>query len=146
MNLQKALTDYLAMRRGLGFKLISEAKLLKTFISFFEQRKQDIITTEFALTWAKLSTTTMPVRRARRLSVVRSFARYCRVLEPKTEVPPDDLLPCDYQRPTPFLFKDDDIRLLLEFEWLFFWTDTDLSVWFTERDRVAYWRGSFSEN
>lgn len=114
MNLQKVLTDYLAMRRGLGFKLISEAKLLKTFVSFFEQRKQDIITTEFALTWAKLSTTTMPVRRARRLSVVRSFARYCRVLEPKTEVPPDGLLPCDYQRPTPFLFKDDDIRLLLE--------------------------------
>ncbi|MDX2423080.1 MAG: integrase, partial [Amphritea sp.] len=112
--MQKVLADYLAMRRGLGFKLISEAKLLKTFVSFFEQGKQDIITTEFALTWAKLSTTTMPVRRARRLSVVRSFARYCRVLEPKTEVPPDDLLPCDYQRPTPFLFKNDDIRLLLE--------------------------------
>lgn len=114
MNLQRVLAEYLAMRRDLGFKLISDGKLLKTFVLFFELRKQDFITTEFALAWAELSTTAMSARRARRLSIVRNFARYCRVIEPRTEVPPENLLPYDYQRPAPFLFKDNDIRRLLE--------------------------------
>jgi site-specific recombinase XerD len=114
MNFQKTLVDYLAMRRGLGFKLISEGKLLKTFVSFLDQSEQDVITTEFALEWAKLSTTTLPVRRAKRLSVVRSFARYCRAINPETEVPPDHLLAYDYQRPVPCLFNDNDIRRLLQ--------------------------------
>ncbi len=113
MNFQKALTDYLTMRRGFGFKLISEGKLLKTFISFLEQREQVIITTEFALAWAKLPTTTAPARWGRRISVARSFARYCRAIEPKTEVPSDGLLPCDYKRPSPCLFQDNDIRQIL---------------------------------
>lgn len=114
MNFQKTLSDYLAMRRGLGFKLISEGKLLKTFVSFLEQSEQGIITTEFALEWAKLPTATLPVRRTRRLSVVRSFARYCKAMDPETEVPPSHLLAYDYQRPTPCLLNENDISRLLQ--------------------------------
>jgi integrase len=114
MNLQKTLMDYLAMRRSLGFKLISEGKVLRTFVSFMEEHEQDIVTTKFALAWAKLPTTTMPARWTRRLSAVRSFARYCKAIAPKTEVPPDGLLPCNYRRPPPYLFMDKDIQQLLQ--------------------------------
>jgi integrase len=106
--------DYLAMRRSLGFKLISEGKVLRTFVSFMEEHEQDIVTTKFALAWAKLPTTTMPARWTRRLSAVRGFARYCKAIAPKTEVPPDGLLPYNYRRPPPYLFMDKDIQQLLQ--------------------------------
>jgi integrase/recombinase XerD len=114
MNLQKALQDYLAMRRGLGFKLHSEGTALVSFVSFLEQHHNDIITTELALAWAKLPSKVQPARWARRLSYVRAFARYCRAIDSRSEVPPCDLLPISYQRPAPYIFTDKDIRRLLQ--------------------------------
>lgn len=114
MNLQEALRDYLAMRRGLGFKLHTEGTSLVSFISFLEQQHQAIITTEFALTWAKLPSTVQPAQWARRLSYVRAFARYCTAIDSRSQIPPGDLLPMSYQRPAPYLFTDGDIRQLLQ--------------------------------
>ncbi len=85
MNLKNTLKDYLTMRRDLGFKLISDGRALKTFVSFLDQHQQDIITTKFALLWAKLPTIVQPARWAVRLNFVRVFARYCRVIDPKTK-------------------------------------------------------------
>lgn len=114
MNLQEALQDYLALRRGLGFKLISEGKALASFIAFLDRNHQDTITTELALVWAKLPATVHPARWARRLSIVRGFARYCRAMDQTSEVPPCELLQLSYPRPSPYLFSDDDIQKLLQ--------------------------------
>ena len=112
-SLRESLQDYLEMRRALGFKLRSEGAGLWTFVSFMEADQHDYINTERALAWAQQSPSARPERWARRLSYVRGFARYCSASDARTEVPPVELLPFSYIRPTPYFFTDDDIQRLL---------------------------------
>ena len=50
----------------------------------------------------------------RRLGTVRRFAQYCSAIDPRTIVPPPDLLPYRYQRPTPYIYRDEEITRLLD--------------------------------
>ena len=51
-RLRKAVRDYLAMRRGLGFKLVRHEPLLQEFVSFLERKRSPHITVNLALEWA----------------------------------------------------------------------------------------------
>jgi len=50
--LKEAIQDYLALRRGLGFKLKKHSRFLNEFALFLEQAGEERITTERALQWA----------------------------------------------------------------------------------------------
>ena len=89
--LRKALDDYFAVRRALGFKLYRAEKLLDQFLTFIEDRGEDHLTTETALAWATLPQQGQTWAYAR-LSVVRRFANHMRGTDPATEVPPTHLL------------------------------------------------------
>ena len=52
--LRQALSDYLRIRRALGFKLVSGQRQLEKFVGFLEQAAEERITTELAVMWAKL--------------------------------------------------------------------------------------------
>lgn len=114
--LRQAVEDYLMMRRGLGFKLEGLSKLLRSFVTFCEDRDIDHVTVEVALAW---STTPIkvpghPALHARRLDAVRVFARHQAALDPATQVPPEDILSRRYQPHRPRLFTDAEIVALLE--------------------------------
>ncbi len=115
--LRKALQDYLALRRSLGFKLHKHGVFLRHFVDFLERKGSCHITTALALYWAKLSPDVHPAHWACRLSSVRGFARYRSATDPRTEVPPVGLLPHHYPRPAPYLYADDEIRRLLKAAW-----------------------------
>ncbi len=51
-QLRRALTDYLSLRRSLGYKLRRSEKLLHQFIDFLEAAGAQTITTKHALAWA----------------------------------------------------------------------------------------------
>lgn len=112
--LQKALQDYLALRRSLGFKLHKHGVFLRHFVDFLERKRESFITTALALHWAKLPLDVQPAHWACRLSSVRGFAQYRSATDPRTEVPPVGLLPYHYQRPAPYLYPDNEIHRLLE--------------------------------
>jgi len=105
--------EYLTMRRGLGYKLESTGRLLLQFIDFLERAGASTLTTELALAWARQPATAEPAWWARRLSVVRCFARHLHTLDPATEVPPADLLPAPYRRKAPHLYTEQDIAALV---------------------------------
>jgi integrase len=113
-TLRELLQDYLTTRRALGFKLRTDGTGLLSFVAFMEQARADAITTDLALAWAKQPTSVQPARWAQRLSYVRGFARYCRAIDPRTEIPPSGLLPFPHRRPSPYLLTDDDIERLLQ--------------------------------
>jgi integrase/recombinase XerD len=113
-DLRKAVENYLAMRRSLGFKLHNMGCNLHHFVSFMEQQKAFIITTELALRWAQLPQGVQPAYWADRLSYVRSFARYLSAFYPRTEVPPMGLLPFRYRRATPYIYSDKQIEKILK--------------------------------
>lgn len=107
--------QYLAMRRGLGFKLTTFGQKLFSFIDYLEAHDLNAITTEAALDWA-----TSPPRSSdqvhwsRRMMVARIFARHMAVLDPATEIPPVDILPHHYRRITPHLYAPEQVTALLD--------------------------------
>jgi integrase len=111
-TLDQALTDYLALRRGLGFKLRQDERRLKTFLSFLQERGADHITSQLALEWATQSPEWRPCA-AQRLIDVRGFARYLVHFDPRTEVPPKGHLRPG-GRAKPYLYTEGEIRRLMD--------------------------------
>lgn len=112
--LTKAVKDYLALRRSLGFKLRSAGAALMNFASFMERHQALSITTRLALEWAQQPPDAQPAHWAQRLSFVRGFARHHLAADPSTEVPPAGLLPYRPARARPYLYSHDEVRRLLE--------------------------------
>jgi len=111
--MREAAEEYLAMRRGLGYKLRPEGRLLRQFAGFLEGRDLAHLTAGAALEWATLPRDADPSWWAARLTVVRVFARYLAVTDERTEVPPEDLLPRQERRTTPYLYSPGQIAALM---------------------------------
>jgi len=111
--LKASLRDYLAFRRALGFKLITEQRLLERFVQFAASAGATFITTELALKWVNQEDDTPPGHRAGRLAVLRRWARFASATDPRTIVPPEDLLPSRRRRIAPYLFTDKEIHALI---------------------------------
>ena len=112
-TLREAVRDYLEMRRSLGFKLRETGKLLHAFVKFLKKRRSSFITTRLALAWAQQPSTVQPAEWARRLSVVRTFARYRSATDSRTQIPSPGLLPFQPKRARPYLYSEEEIRSLL---------------------------------
>ena len=112
-SLAKAVHDYLALRRGLGFKLVRHEAQLQEFMSFLARKHSSRITVALALEWATLHAGEKPADWAARLSVVRGFARHWSATDPSTEVPPLGLLPYRAARAKPYFYSEHEIRQLL---------------------------------
>ncbi|MGH2985766.1 MAG: tyrosine-type recombinase/integrase [Solirubrobacterales bacterium] len=111
--LDRALADYLATRRALGYELCRAEKLLAQFLAYLKERGAETITTDHALAWAMLpggSASWLSFR----LSAVRGFAAYLKTIDPACELPAAELLPGRSQRATPYVYCDDQIAALIE--------------------------------
>ncbi|MGO9269462.1 MAG: tyrosine-type recombinase/integrase [Terriglobia bacterium] len=112
-DLRKALNEYLAVRRALGFKLKAQGRLLHNFVDFANRQGASFITRSLALRWAMESPAGQPAYWASRLGLVRGFAEYRSCVDPRTEIPPPGLLPHRYRRKSPYVYSDDDIQKLI---------------------------------
>jgi len=112
-TLRQAVLEYLNMRRGLGFKLREAGKGLLDFVAFMEQKRASYITQSLALAWAQLPVNVQAAHWARRLSFVRGFALHRSATDARTQIPAQGLLPFQPKRARPYLYSDDEIRLLL---------------------------------
>lgn len=112
-GLRAAAEDYLAIRRALGFKMGRPAPLLRQFVAFLEQEGVSTVTNELAVEWAKQPAAGHANWWGYRMIVVRGFARHLQTLDPRTEVPPPDLLPRPPLRATPYLYSEADIASLM---------------------------------
>lgn len=111
-RLRDLVTEYLALRRALGYTLAREGWLLPELAAFVEQHSP-YITTALALEWATQGGKASPYWSARRLGFVRRLALYVSALDPRTEIPPADLLPAQKSRTRPYLYKESDITALM---------------------------------
>jgi integrase len=107
-------TEYLALRRRLGFALVKEGRLLLDFARYSDGIEHEgPITTALALDWAKRSKEADPRWWATRLDAVRRLARYRHAFDPRTEVPPVGILGYPYRRKQPYIYSTDEIAQLL---------------------------------
>jgi len=112
-TLEQALNDYLGVRRALGFKLAENGRQLVDFVAYMQTADASTVTTELAVAWATQPATCTPVWWARRLAMVRGFARHLKAIDAATEVPPLGVLPYRCRRSAPYLYSEADIAALL---------------------------------
>jgi integrase/recombinase XerD len=106
--------DYLRLRRALGFKLCEHARVLPRFAAFADAAGDEFVTIELALAWAlEPSFPSGSVMPARRLSVVRGFARYMAGIDARTEIAPTGLIAWRRCRRPPFIYTDDEVVALM---------------------------------
>jgi integrase len=108
-----AAADYLALRRGLGFKLRHETWWLPDFVAFLDTHGSSTITTDLAVRWAQQPPDADPSWWAKKLGSIRRFAHYYQGWDPRTEVPPADLLPRRLRRLDPHIYSDAELTALL---------------------------------
>ena len=106
--------DYLRLRRGLGYKLERAGHLLPKLVAYLQAEGSATLTTELAISWARLPADARPNHWAQRLAVARGFARYLQTIEPATQVPPAGVFPSRRHRPAPYLWSQPDICRLLD--------------------------------
>ena len=107
--------DYLALRRGLGARLVGQGPLLLDFGRFLDRAAcRGPITTELALRWAQAPRSTDPDQTARRLGAIRRFLRHRASFDPATEVPPPQLLGCGIRRRPPHIYSQAEVGALLQ--------------------------------
>lgn len=83
-SLRAGVSEYLELRRSLGFRLKKDERLLLDFAGFMEQRHAAHITAKLAVKWARQPASADPNYLAGRLRAVRSFARYRILADPWT--------------------------------------------------------------
>src|SRR5205807_3048264 len=123
---------YLELRRGLGYKMYSEALLLPRFVNFMDERQAVHITVRLALEWVQQGSAVQPPEWARRLCHVRGFARYRSAADVLTEIPPVGLMPYRSTRARPYLYtEEEEVQRLLEaaLQLPTAWPSTPLRPW-----------------
>ena len=109
----KHLSEYVAARRALGTRLEEPAQTLRQFVKFLARRKTPFITVAVALEWSQQSRGVQRATWARKLSMVRQFARWMNALDPRHQVPPRRLLNVRHRRGKPHIYSDDEITRLM---------------------------------
>jgi integrase len=113
-TMQAKVTAYLADRRHAGFALKIEAGQLARFARFVDESGyRGPLTVEVASRWACANRLGRPLTAARRIEVLRGFARYCLMFDPATEIPPTRLFGPAHRRLTPHIYTEREIRALL---------------------------------
>ena len=118
MNCQKTLLqsvkEYLSYRRNLGYELKTEGVQLLQFAHFSDTYgDRGCVTIATALKWSKKSKKANLSSCARRLNMVRRFAKHQILLDPRTEVPPEGLFGSFHRRPTPHIYSQQEIKALI---------------------------------
>lgn len=105
---------YLALRRGLGYRLERQATYLQSFAAFLDNAGHDgPVPLALTVRWATDTRSQDPHNPARRLSAIDGFLRYLAPLDGASEIPPPGLLGSSHHRTPPHIYTDREIASLL---------------------------------
>lgn len=107
--------DYLAERRGLGFDLRISGSQITAFARFVDATGHTgPLTTRITLDWVQgQAKYAKPLSWARRLDILRPFARYLARFDPATEFPQTAIFGRSHRRLAPHIYSEQEICDLL---------------------------------
>jgi integrase/recombinase XerD len=111
--LREALAEYLTLRRGLGFSLQQDERLLNQFVDWLSRHGRDELTVDDAIAWVRSPKVAGASWLRMRMRVVRGFAGYLHSIDPTHEVPPPGLVPGRVDRAVPYLYSTGEITALM---------------------------------
>jgi integrase len=105
-SMLRRVEDYLRYRRALGYALRIEGGMLLNFARFADKDgHRGPLTCDLATRWARLPATPDRFYWARRIEVLIGFARYCKIFDSRTEIPPRHLFGPAHRRKTPYIYS-----------------------------------------
>jgi integrase len=110
--LMTAVDAYLAIRRAAGFALIPIEGYLRAFARFATARGDTHVVAHTAIDWATLAPS--EAQRHYRLQTVIRFARFMAAEDSRHAIPPAEVFRGRRPRPTPYIFSEEEIGLLVE--------------------------------
>jgi integrase len=116
ISLQARVSDYLAERRRLGFELGTMGLALASFARYVASvHHRGALTVDLMAEWARHDKWNRdnPQTWARRLKLLRPFARYLRQFDPRTEVPDESVFGPVPGRLAPHIYREEEIVDLL---------------------------------
>jgi len=112
-DMRSRVEAYLAYRRKLGYRLKVEGQMLLNFARYADETAHgQPLTTDLALSWAKLPEEASRLYWARRLEVVRCFAKHLGIFEPRTEIPGNRILGPAHRRIQPYIYSQSETERL----------------------------------
>jgi integrase len=105
-------TEYLRLRRALGFTLADPGRVLPQFAAWMNAQGHETITVEAAIEWTRLAVNASPITLSHRLGAVRGFARYLHTIDPATQIPPAGVFG-KQQRFVPHIYTVEQLDALL---------------------------------
>ena len=114
-SMQSLVQAYLEDRRRLGFSLTISGGQLMAFARFADRQDyRGPLTEKLIMEWAQgAATKATPMTWARRLEILRPFARYLAARDPATFVPDKNRFGRAHRRLTPHIYSDQEIGDLL---------------------------------
>jgi len=110
-------TEYLAFRRRAGFQMQISGQQLLQFAAFADKSGHSgPLTRDLAIAWATFQPKNDEPSRltaARRIEVLRSFAKFHKQFEEDTDIPPMRLFGKAHRRKVPHIYNDSEIHDLL---------------------------------
>ena len=104
---------YFKHRHCLGRKAPSVKSGLLKFADYADKKGHaGPLTISLATVWATQFPNNTRASWTRRLWLVRGFAKYCKAIEPKTEIPPANFYGLPIRRPTPYIYSEKEMRKL----------------------------------
>ena len=105
---------YLDYRRRLGYQLTMEGPMLLQFARYADRPgHRGPLTNDLAIRSARQSRTATRLRWARRLEVVRCFARYLAIFDRRTEIPDGGVFGKAHRRIRPYIYSAQEVAALL---------------------------------
>ena len=111
---QEEVERYLQQRRRHGFQLQGQDSTLRSFVRFAQDQGATHLTLDLARNWAQHTASARPLTWARRIEVLRGFARYLVKIDPETVVPPRSLFGPAHRRLVPHIFTETELTQLLQ--------------------------------
>ena len=111
-SIAEAVDGYIALRRGLGYRSVTQERALRAFGRYLNGHEGPI-PLESTLDWATCSSSSDPRNPARRLAMVRGLLRHLHALDGATDVPAPGLLGPTGHRSPPHVYSDAEIADLL---------------------------------
>lgn len=115
-TMQSHAENYLDERRRLGYGMRTTGYAVRSFACYVDSLDhKGPLTVEVMATWARHAKTNSdnPATWARRLKLLRPFARYLQQFDPRTEVPDDTVFGRIGQRLAPHIYSEQEIVDLL---------------------------------
>lgn len=107
----KDVKSYLAVRRAAGFKLNKVERYLTNFAHYATLNGDNYLISKTAIDWANMATN--EAQRHNRLKIIIRFALFIRAEDDRHEIPPDNVFCGQRQRPIPYIFTEEEIKLLI---------------------------------